>query len=143
MTKIRKFYFIAYYSFKQNVKYKINIILNIISSIVFITFSYYIWSSIILGSLAFWFLKSNAAIKIGYDIHKFAQYPLGIYGMPIKLVLSCVFPYAFTNYFPVAYLLNKCGLIMALLSLLVCVVGFVISLHVWNRGLKKYEGSGA
>lgn len=40
---------IAYYSLKQQLKYKITILLNIVSSIVFITISYYIWSSVLLA----------------------------------------------------------------------------------------------
>lgn len=96
-----------------------------------------------LGSLAFWFLRSNAAIKIGYDLHKFAQYPLSIYGKPIKILLICIFPYAFTNYYPVLFILGKTKMIYGLSSPLICMAGFLLSLSIWRAGIKKYEGSGS
>ncbi len=98
---------------------------------------------LILASLSFWFLKSNSAIKIGYDIHKFSQYPLSIYGKGIKIILSFILPYAFTNYYPIAFLLGKVNTIYGLISPLVCILGIIISIYIWKLGLKNYEGCGS
>lgn len=98
---------------------------------------------LILGSLAFWFIRSNSAIRIGYDIHSFAQYPIEIYSQAIKLILITIIPYAFTNYYPVAFLLGKVGIFYGIISPIVCLFVFGLSIKVWALGLKKYEGSGS
>ena len=98
---------------------------------------------LILASLSFWFIKSSSAIKIGYDIHKFSQYPLSIYGNGIKVILSFILPYAFTNYYPIAFLLGKVNVIYGIISPLVCILFVIISICIWKLGLKKYEGCGS
>ena len=98
---------------------------------------------LIIGCLAFWTLKSSYAIKIGYDVHKFSQYPISIYGKEIRILLICILPYAFTNYFPVAFLLGKSSIIYGVISPIICIIVFVISLFIWKLALKKYEGSGS
>ena len=96
-----------------------------------------------LGSLAFWFMRSSSAIRIGYDIHKFAQYPLGVYGRAVQIILLTILPYAFANYFPIAFLLGKVGGIYAVMSPLVCMIGFGVAIVIWKTGLKRYESSGS
>lgn len=98
---------------------------------------------LILGCLAFWFIRSNSAIRIGYDIHKFAQYPIDIYGTGIKIILATILPYAFTNYFPISFLLGKVNVFYGIISPIICLFVFGISILVWTLGLKKYEGSGS
>lgn len=97
---------------------------------------------LILASLAFWYLKSNNAVKIGYDIHKFAQYPISIYNKGISILLMTIFPYAFTNYFPIAYVLGKVNIFFGILSLLVGGAVVLLSFLVWRKGLNNYESSG-
>ncbi len=98
---------------------------------------------LILGSLAFWLLHSTSAIRIGYDIHKFVQYPLSIYGDGIKIILVTIFPYAFTNYYPIAFLLGKVPVFYGILSPTFCIIIFILSLKIWRLGLKRYEGTGS
>lgn len=98
---------------------------------------------LILGCLAFWFIRSRNAIRIGYDIHKFAQYPIDIYGTGIKTILTIILPYAFTNYFPISFLLGKVSLFYGIISPIICMAVFGLSIFIWTLGLKKYEGSGS
>lgn len=46
MKKCAKFFYIAYYSAKQTSKYKVNNLLSIISSFIFMAISYHIWISV-------------------------------------------------------------------------------------------------
>lgn len=98
---------------------------------------------LILASLAFWYFKSNSAVKIGYDIHKFAQYPISIYSKEISILLMTVFPYAFTNYFPIAFLLGKVDVCYGILSPVVGIVVMLLAFLIWRRGLYNYESSGS
>jgi len=98
---------------------------------------------LIIGCLSFWTIRSNSAIRIGYDIHKFAQYPLDIYGNGIKILLSTILPYAFTNFFPISFLLGKVSVFYGVISPLLCLIVFGISILVWAIALKKYEGTGS
>ncbi len=98
---------------------------------------------LIMGSLSFWFLRSNAVIRIGYDIHKFVQYPIDIYNKGIRVLLSTIVPYAFTNYFPVAFILGKVKLFWGIMSPIVSICIFLVSMFIWRLGIKKYEGSGS
>jgi len=127
---------------KVNLKWNIFKILYLIATSIsggLMIFSTYL----ILGCLAFWFMRSSAAIRIGYDIHKFAQYPINIYGTGIRVLLVTLLPYAFTNYYPISYLLGKSSLFFGIISPVICLFVFGISIKVWKLGLKKYEGSGS
>lgn len=100
-------------------------------------------SFLFLSTLSFWLLKANSLVKVGYDIHKFSQYPISIYNNGIQFLLITLFPYAFSNYFPVAYILGKTSAVYGVLSILVCILMFFIALWFWNISLKKYEGCGS
>lgn len=103
-----------------------------------------IFSTYLLCScLSFIFVKSNTIISIGFDIHKFSQYPLCIYGKWVQAILVSIFPYAFSNYIPVAVILGKINSFYGIISPVVCILFFIIALLVWNKGLKKYEGTGS
>ena len=51
--KIKKYYFITYYSFKQSMTYKFNNLLGVISSIIFLVIIYYMWRAIYISSEQF------------------------------------------------------------------------------------------
>lgn len=114
------------------------LVLSIVSGGLII-FSIYL----IIASCSFWILKTSSAIKIGYDIHKFVQYPIDVYGKGIKFILCTILPFAFSNYFPIAALLHKVSYFWGGLSIGVSILVFVVAYWLWTLGLKKYEGSGA
>lgn len=129
-------------SIKVNIKWTIGKILYLILSSIIggaLIFATYL----ILASLAFWYLKSTSAVKIGYDIHKFAQYPITIYSKYITLLLLTIFPYAFTNYFPIAFILGKVPWFYGCLSPGVGVIVILLSGLIWRKGLRNYESSGS
>ena len=95
----------------------------------------------ILETLAFWYGRVHAAVRIGYDVHMFAKYPVSIYGKVVQLFLIFVFPYAFTNYVPAAVLIGKLNPVWGGLTPLVAALIFGIALKVWNTGIRKYESA--
>lgn len=94
-----------------------------------------------LETLAFWYGRIHAAVRVGYDVHMFAKYPISIYGKAVQLLLIFVFPFAFTNYVPAAVLLGKLRPAFGILPPLVALLVFSLALKVWKRGIQKYESA--
>ena len=103
---------------------------------------------IILGSLSFWTFRSgDLADIVYYDIRTFVHYPLSIFPPFIRITLTYVLPWAIINYYPSLIILNKVQtaeeLILGILSPVIGILFFLLSLFVFNRGLRRYSGSGS
>ena len=79
-----------------------------------------------------------------YGMNEFAKYPTTIYSMPVRIFVTYIIPFAFTGYYPALFLLtgenpwfNIGGVV------LISAVLFILSLLIWNKGLKAYESAGA
>lgn len=95
------------------------------------------------AALAFWIKDSSAYMSMVYTISDFSKYPINIYPSAIKFVLSVIIPFAFTGYFPAAYLLNKTDFPHGVIFTAVAsVFAILISYLIWNRGIYKYESTG-
>lgn len=109
-----------------------------------------IHSAIIIAaaSSAFWIVRSNAIVDVTiYAVRSFINYPISIYAKWLQIFLTFVIPYAFVNYYPSAVLLNKMDLVeFSLLSFGSPIVGItllVIAIHVFYRGVRRYESTGS
>jgi ABC-2 type transport system permease protein len=103
---------------------------------------------IIFGSLSFWMLRSMTLAQIlYYDTRNLVHYPLSIFPGFIKTALTYILPWAIINYYPSLIILRKVRtsqeLIVGLLSPAVGIGIFLLSLLVFNQGLKRYSGCGS
>jgi len=103
---------------------------------------------ILLGSLSFWMLRSRDLAEIVYyEMRVFVHYPLSIFPTSIRIILTYVFPWAIINYYPSLVILKKVQtteeFILGILSPVIGVLFFLLSLFVFNRGLRRYSGSGS
>ena len=103
---------------------------------------------VLLGSLSFWMLRSGSLADIlYYDLRQLVHYPLSIYPAYIKVFLTYVIPWAVINYYPSLIILKKVQtteeFAVGMLSPVIGILFFMFSLFVFNRGLKKYSGSGS
>ena len=103
---------------------------------------------IILGSLSFWMLRTNDLSDIiYYNLRMFIHYPLSVFPSFIRIVLTYVLPWAIINYYPSLIILRKVQtaeeFILGCLSPVIGVLFFLGSLFVFNRGLRRYSGSGS
>lgn len=103
---------------------------------------------IILGSLSFWILRSNDLSDIVYyNMRTFIHYPLSIFPQFIRIILTYILPWAIINYYPSIIILHKVQtteeLVLGLLSPVIGMLFFLLSLLIFNRGLKRYSGSGS
>ena len=101
------------------------------------------------STLAFWFVRVDGLRWFALQLEtEFTRYPLGIYARPVRYVLTFLLPFAFMNYFPAAYFLDKndatLGLPIAigLATPLIGVVFALLSYAFWRAGLDRYQGVG-
>lgn len=96
---------------------------------------------------AFWLTKCDGMADIFYsDLVRFLRYPLSIYGAGIRFLLTFILPYAFINYYPAQFFLNKEEMISPVFRYLTPVVGgilFFLAYRFWLLGLKAYKSTGS
>lgn len=99
---------------------------------------------IITSAISFWTKQSGHITHMFYMSSDFSKYPVTIYNNFIKVVITFIIPFAFTAYYPASYFLRgENGLFCVLGTILISSLLFVISILVWNRGIRKYESAGS
>jgi ABC-2 type transport system permease protein len=105
--------------------------------------------SLTIATLAFWFVRVDALQWLVLQLEQeFTRYPISIYSKGVRLMLAFVFPFAFMNYFPAAYFLNKTDVGLSLppaIGLLTPLIGIVfasLAYLFWRFGLNRYQGVG-
>jgi ABC-2 type transport system permease protein len=93
---------------------------------------------------AFW-LRSPYSM-FAFSMHTFgelARFPITIYGLGVRIVLTAVLPYAFMSYFPAAAVLSDgAARWLGLLTPVVAVYCLWLGARVFRFGLARYESSG-
>ena len=74
---------------------------------------------------------------------EFGQYPMGLFRREVILVFTFLIPLACVNYYPISYILGKSNNIWYLMSPLMTVILFMVSIITFNRCIKHYEGTGS
>lgn len=128
---------------------------DVVCLIIFVILGACIYTSIkiITASLSFWTKDSQPIMSTMYEIATFTKQPICIYPFPIRFVLVYVVPFAFTSYFPAAFLLDKANAnipiptwepsLLLLQGFITTVVFVLLSLFIWKRGLRRYESAGS
>ncbi|WP_088105523.1 ABC transporter permease [Halalkalibacter urbisdiaboli] len=104
---------------------------------------------ILSGSFSFWFVKSTMVVEMAiYDIRSFLNYPISIYHKGIQILLTFILPFAFINFYPAQFFLEKEGstLFHPILQYGTPVVGvltILLSYFVWSKGINKYQSTGS
>ncbi|HEV8020045.1 MAG TPA: ABC-2 family transporter protein, partial [Candidatus Lustribacter sp.] len=79
----------------------------------------------------------------------FTRYPISIYGRGVQVVMAFILPFAFMNYFPATFFLQKsdAGLhlnpAIGLLTPAIGLVWYGAAYLFWRFGLKHYQGTGS
>jgi ABC-2 type transport system permease protein len=74
----------------------------------------------------------------------FAKFPLDIYNVVIRIIVTVVAPYAFVSYFPGLLLLGKDTpwRWMGLATPLAAAIVLGITAWLWRKALNRYQGVG-
>ena len=132
---------------------KLNICLNInwlIISLLMLISAVMVQVSLLLigASLSFWIFGKNTLSGQLFSTMKIAtKYPITIYPNMIQVILTFVLPGAFMNFYPAIVILGKAeaspfGKVIPYCSPIVGVIMMIISLIIWNKGVKQYQSSG-
>jgi ABC-2 type transport system permease protein len=71
------------------------------------------------------------------------QYPMGIYKKWIRIFFSIVIPITLVNYYPLEYLAGRTTNVMYVFMPLYSIVILIISIMIFNLGMKKYQSTGS
>ena len=106
--------------------------------------------SLAIATISFWFIRVDTLRWVVMSLEQdFTRYPISIYTRAVRVVLSFVFPFAFMNYFPANYFLNKTDIALGLnpsVGLLTPAIGLAwvaVAYAFWRTGLRHYEGTGS
>jgi ABC-2 type transport system permease protein len=98
---------------------------------------------VMLACVSFWADARTDIMPMMYNISNYGRYPVDIYNKVIRFVLTWLLPFAFVGVYPAAYFLGKKEWFSyAFLTPIMGVLFFVVSIFVWNQGVKKYRGAG-
>lgn len=106
--------------------------------------------SLAVATCSFWFIRVDTLRWVVMSLEQdFTRYPISIYTRGVRVVLAFVLPFAFMNYFPATYFLQKAetGLhLNAAVGLLTPAIGlaWLLAAYVfWLVGLRHYQGTGS
>jgi ABC-2 type transport system permease protein len=99
---------------------------------------------LLISCLSFWFTNTVSVLSTATWMYQFGQYPVTIFALPLRLVLTWVLPYAMMGFYPAAFLLRGgeyrlYGLLVPLMALLF----LGLSLSAWRVGLGHYQSTGS
>ncbi|HXO17777.1 MAG TPA: ABC-2 family transporter protein, partial [Candidatus Dormibacteraeota bacterium] len=106
--------------------------------------------SLAVATCSFWFVRVDTLRWVVMSLEQdFTRYPISIYTRGVRIVLTFVLPFAFMNYFPAAYFLQKAdaglhlGPAIGLLTPAVGLAWLGASYLFWLFGLRHYQGTGS
>jgi ABC-2 type transport system permease protein len=101
-----------------------------------------------IASCSFYFIKvGNIRNVLYYDTRNFAGYPISIYPKAIQVLMIYIVPFAFVNYFPSQFLLNKPDMeafpqVFIYVAPFIGIVYYALAYLFWRFSLKHYHSSG-
>jgi ABC-2 type transport system permease protein len=106
--------------------------------------------SLAVATCSFWFIRVDTLRWVVLSLEQdFTRYPISIYTRGVRIVLAFVLPFAFMNYFPATYFLQKTDIALQLnpaIGLLTPAIGLAwlgASYAFWLVGLRHYQGTGS
>ena len=105
--------------------------------------------NLLIACTGFWTGRSRGtSIIVSQFYYLVQQYPIDIFGMGFRLIVTGLLPVAFMNYYPSLFLLDKVNRNSTLwwlsyISPLVALMLIGIVLIVWRLGLNRYSSSGS
>lgn len=96
----------------------------------------------------FWLVQNQGISGFIHDLRGFIRYPISIYKSSIQIVLTLVLPYAFVNFYPAQYFLDKSEFLMfhPVFQYLTPIVGLILIIgayQFWKLGIRHYKSTGS
>lgn len=107
-------------------------------------------AALLLTSIPSFWVVENTILKdvVFFQVRNFIRYPISIYPVFIQILLTFVLPYAFINFYPAQFFLDKNDFLIfspvfQFLSPLFGVILFVIAYVLWLVGINNYKSTGS
>lgn len=71
------------------------------------------------------------------------QYPMGIYKPIIRTIFTFIIPLTCVNYYPIKFLTGNTTNIIYIFLPLVSIIFLIISILIFNKGIRKYNSTGS
>ncbi|MFR0823456.1 MAG: ABC transporter permease [Clostridia bacterium] len=98
---------------------------------------------VIFSITSFYTYKSNEIIWSVFKMYTFAQYPITIYNTFLRILITCILPFAFIAYYPALnYLQMEQGWVIYIAPMVV-IIFWIIAVKIWNAALRKYRSTGS
>lgn len=110
--------------------------------LVIAAFFVHLGANIIVASMGFLAVKSEALLYLYQGMTDFARYPLNVYSVGMRFFLTFLFPIAISSFYPAQVLLKGATLKIMLISILPVAIFFTIALITWSTAMKKYRSAG-
>lgn len=117
--------------------------LTVLVSVVLFTSALAIRVAITLASNAVSFWAKGPSTLFAVAVHhlgELTRYPVTVYGVALRVLVTAVVPFAFVAFFPARWLLH--GDRVGLLGPLVATACLGLALLMFRRGLRRYESAG-
>ncbi len=96
------------------------------------------------SAISFWTKASGHITHMFYMTNDFSKYPTTIYNKFVRTFITYVIPFAFTAFYPASYFLSGENVLFCIGGTVVAsTVLFLISIFIWNIGIKAYESAGS
>lgn len=100
-------------------------------------------ANMLMATLAFWMTDSQSAMMVLQNISEFGKYPAAIYGKWLRILISFIVPFAFTSYYPSAYLLGMSSRAIYWLGPVVAaMISVTVAALFWRWALERYQSAG-
>lgn len=97
--------------------------------------------AVLLGSLSFWFGKSNMIADTGNNlVTNFSTYPDGIFKGATRILLLTVIPVGLTSYFPV-WIMTKFDFKLTIIVIGISIILTILTFVIFYKGLRRYSSS--
>ena len=94
-------------------------------------------------SISFWVRSTSSFTTLFMNFMNFGQYPITIYNIVFRTILTWIIPIGFIAFYPSASILRPSQFGNYIwIALPLALFFFSCGLSLWNSGLKKYESAG-
>lgn len=99
---------------------------------------------IIGASFCFVTIQGLEVVNIFTDgTRQLGQYPMGIYKKIVRIIFTYIIPLTLVNYYPIKYLNNNTTNIIYIFLPYLSIIFLIISILIFNQGIKKYNSTGS
>ncbi|MCC6132932.1 MAG: ABC-2 family transporter protein [Acidobacteria bacterium] len=98
----------------------------------------------ILTALGFWIEDRIGIAPPVFNLMSFGRYPLTIYDLKVRVLLSSVIPFAFASFYPTVLALRKAEFIPFFAVVpFVSAASLLLAVFLWRVGVQKYGSTGS